>query len=130
MFTMIELHSLLLSHETRFRANLTTTAVHLANSHESSSPVPASAFYAGISQPRFSSSHNSTSSSVISPSPSDYFPISFHNRGRENTRECDRGRFSDYNSDKPQCQISLRKGHTQGRNQGRRQSALKHPLVH
>jgi gag-polypeptide of LTR copia-type len=108
--TMVELHSLLLSHEAHLKASLTSilaSSVNLANSSDGSSMPPVSAFYAGTTCSR------SSYVPPVSQSPvSDYHSRSFYSRGRGSSRGRGRGRFSGYTSDKPQCQICHKKGHT------------------
>jgi gag-polypeptide of LTR copia-type len=73
--TMVELHNLLLSHETRLRANLNSlSSVHLEKSHTTSSSVFATSLYASASQSRSPISHSFFES----------YYHSFNTRGREN----------------------------------------------
>jgi hypothetical protein len=109
--TMVELHSLLLSHEARLKASLSSISaqsVNLANSSDGSSVPPVFAFYAGTTHSRSSYVPPVSQSHV-----SDYQSRSFYSRGRGSSRGRGRGRFSGYTSDKPKCQICHKKGHLQ-----------------
>jgi GAG-pre-integrase domain len=98
MITMTELQSLLLSHEARLKAALPSIPTVTP-----SSSIPALAFYAQSKPP-----YSSQSSTL----PSNQFSNSYTIRGRGNYRGRGRGRSYSNHSDKPQCQICLRRGHT------------------
>jgi gag-polypeptide of LTR copia-type len=98
--TMVELQSLLLSHEARLKANLSTLqSVHLLNSTDAASF--ASALYAGTSQSRSSFQQHSSTPQITQPPPSKQFSRFSPHRVRGYNRGRGQGQFTGFNSDKP-----------------------------